>query len=368
MYIKLINEQGEPVDLNKLEQSKPWVMIFPGSGLNLKDCGSAEVVEKQSVDSINKWKNYLTQENANIDNCEFICAYYSATESVDVGRYDRDGQILNGIRDIANQILKAKVIDREGYKLPVETAVERMSKLMMIGHCRGGMVVSGIERVIVESLQKNNYAQDETYQIVSAPKAVLSSVPLTFSRQPQFFDTFSYLNCSDNAMLNPDYCCGIMVDEMVEQCGFEKNNLFKYRSDHDQWKIPDECKIKFVLPKGKKNQRMLVVSSLEIPKIDDFEYAIWQKKGIKRTVYNASTGENEINQEYLKLQKRMVGGHNLSCFDNVFNLESSPFMQSVNKAFRSGVKAQLDKVQGACALRAEYNVFSFVRRQNTQIK
>lgn len=205
MQINLIDENRNPVDLSNEDPNKIWIFNLQGKNLSLKASGgNLDRVLQNAAASIEGLKKRLEHMGEDLSNCRIFGAYYSETDRKHVIDYNNNGVINPGVTALAESIIQMKVGSDK--RLPASAVAKGMGSVMYVGHCYGGMLVSSMESALDKGLRRRGYSQEESAETLTKSKAILTNVPLELKRQPKYFDTFSFKNCSDYMLQTvPEY-------------------------------------------------------------------------------------------------------------------------------------------------------------------
>lgn len=368
MEITLVDDKGCEVDLSNENPNKAWVFIFSGKNLSpASHGGNIEIVLKNARGSIEGMKRRLEYAGAEIEGCRFFAAYYNKAQTQEVVEYNQDGKVNSGVEKIAAEIVRTKICDLSGNVHRPQLAAAEMGGVMFYGHCYGGMIVSALENALKRQLEAKGVAVKACEEILKAPKAVLVNPPVNIDKLPRHFDTFSVVNCSDYILQSkPEYRS--VTADFLKYSGFDKSQLFHYDDNPRNWKIPEEYKMRYLKLKGADDLRMLMVNSMEVPETETIDKRIHADLGITRRQIETEDVNADLSEKYFNLQKKYVGGHELSCIIKPLNLRNSEFMQKLQGIYLNQSAAQFIKTREAMqklnSAKNRMAVGPFVRNRN----
>lgn len=347
MQINLMDENGQPVDLSKESKAKAWVFVFPGKNLSLSGQNdNMDIVRKKvraSVEGVKKRAEYM---GVSVDDVRFFGAYYDETKRQYILDYNNNGTLNDGVTKLADDIIEARICHYgKLHKLP--QAAAEMSGVGFFGHCFGGMVVASLEQALYENLQKRGVSEESAAKVLTQAKSCLTNPMLRIDRMPAFFETFAFVNCSDVLLSeHPEYK-GVR-ENLLKVSGFHEEQLFHYNMNSNLWQYPENPEMRYFQVKGAKSLRVLMASSLDVPPRENIDRHIRQVLEVSENQHLSP----DAWTNYVQLQKRYAGGHELKCLISPMNLHESEKAQEIQQMYLERIG---DKLQNIVLSQARFN-------------
>ena len=304
----------EPI--RRLTPGKMIVVNLPGNGTSLTDDAGnpkdPDQIKQASNDGLNDFFNFINSTDKNElllkgQDCQTVSCYYSRKINRLISEFNDNGHMHESFKPFADMF--DDLISKNGEKIPVEQAVDNMSKVVIRAHCFGTLVTSELERYLHTKLAALGYDDNECTAILSSPTALFSSSPVSMDKQPQYFHIVAYANCADTLIPTvknfPDY------------------KKIASLTDED---VASETK-KFVTlrPEGKPNYHLTVCSSLDFP--SDHELAEY-----------ARDHDKDVETFIATVHK----GHAFSAISNI--LKDSPYMKALQRTIKNNMKKAFSSV------------------------
>ncbi len=344
MQINLMDENGQPVDLSKESKTKAWLFVFPGKNLSLSgqnnDMSAVQQKVMASIEGVKKRAEYM---GVKADEVRFFGAYYDETERQYILDYNNKGIINSGVTKLADDIIEARLCFNGKLHKPLQASAE-MAGVGFFGHCFGGMVASSLEQALHDNLQQRGVAEATSEKILSSAKSTLTNPMLNVERMPRFFDTFAFVNCSD-AMLSENEEYKGVRENILSFSGFRDDQLFHYNMNSNLWRYPEKADMKYFRMKNAKHLHVLMASALDTPSQEMMDGHIRQLLGIKKD--QQMSPDMWVN--YVQLQNRYAGGHELRCIISPMNLQESAQAQKIQQLYLALTGDQLKKITEAQA-------------------
>ncbi len=352
-----IGDNASPADMIKPE-GKVLIVNFPGSGM----CCSSEDKEITSqeiaaaLETNQKTKKLILDGDSQfkLDDCIFYTAVYQNKADKAIKEYNSDKGRKNteDTEAIFAQVLLPMI--SEDYT----QTLSNLNKLIFRGHCFGAMVISELEVLLEKELQQRRFNQDQIDNLLSAPKALISSPALQIKKYPKRFQTTAIVNISDRTLTNEQYCGIKLKNDLCELADFQPEDLVSFdpRAINEAYKafcksngkgkvfsdpltdLP-EIRSKEVilhnLPDSKENNR----KNVHLYICNRADLAADNYKELKESIENrmAETGMTLIDEKaYLKKLKKNLGGHEFYFLpDELQKYFADNFRKSVSLARKS---------------------------------
>ncbi len=347
MKIVVVDKNGFPVDLKQEDKTKSWAFVFPGKNLSPSLLsGGMEQVRQKVTASISGVRDRLEYSGFKSDDCLFYGVYYEHPDRQDIVDYNTDEFVDVAVDEFAECLLQARICSDDGHlHKPLQAAAE-MGGMMFFGHCYGGMIVSSLERALLQNLRQKGVKETYIEKILEAPKAALTNPMVSVERMPKFFDTFSLVNCSD-ALFREDESYEKLQEDLLTYSGFRKEQLFVYHENPEQWKYPESNQMTYLKINGAKNLKVLFASSFDPPSRETIDAKVYSELEKEFDVFDLQHMTSEQKEKVTLLQNRLVGGHELRCLIKPLNIKDSEFMQKLLSMYLSEVSAQFFKAERA---------------------
>lgn len=296
------------------------IINFPGSGMNFRDKDKSSAINYAHNANTNTKELILqTSPQFKLDDCSFYTAIYEKKTDEAIVEYNNQSKIHS--QSIFEQVIAPLVSDN------YQDTYNKLNHLIFRGHCFGTMVIAELETLLKKDLQQKNFSAKQMAQLLSAPKAIISSPALQIDKYPQYFQTTAIANNSDRNITNEEYCGEKLKEDLRQLADFTPADLvfLKARRLANTKFIPPLPEIKTASVR-KDNIHFFICNRIILPrKYHELETEIKQHmetKGIGQT----------DNDTYIKYLKKRLNGHEFNLLPDELK---TPFAQQLKNAVLS---------------------------------
>lgn len=314
-----VGDNEQPRDTIK-QDGKILIINFPGSGMNFIDKDNSAVINSAHNANTNTKELILqTSPQFKLDDCSFYTAIYEKKTDEAIVEYNNQSKIHS--QSIFEQVIAPLVSDN------YQDTYNKLNHLIFRGHCFGTMVIAELETLLKKDLQQKNFSEQQIAQLLSAPKAIMSSPALQIDKYPQYFQTTAIVNNSDRTITNEEYCGEKLKEDLRQLAHFEPTDLvfLKARRLADTKFIPPLPTIKSASVR-KDNIHFIICNRTILPrKYHELETEVkkhMETKGITST----------DNETYIKYLKKRLNGHEFNLLPDELK---TPFAQQLKNAVLS---------------------------------
>ena len=212
-----IDDNGKQVDtLNS--RGQVIVVNFPGSGMCLSSKNKDEV--NNSAIKANDATKKLILDNSplfKLGDCFFYTAVYENKADKAIKEYNDENKIH--AEEIFKQVVSPMISD------DYNQTHQNLSCLIFRGHCFGAMVISELEGLLEKRLKQSQFNEGQIKNLLSSPKALISSPALKISKYPKYFPTTAIVNNSDRTITSEEYCGEGLKKDLMKLANFREDDL-----------------------------------------------------------------------------------------------------------------------------------------------
>lgn len=263
--------------VNEIDADEIAIISLPGSNTDnsKKANGFAKMIEEMLTDKkipIYSVEYDTTNRLSIADRIALLKYYNQDTSNNSYQHYHKedDGYIPNFIREIYEQTLAPRLRDKNGNKVPIKLASQRLNKLVFVNHCQGSTVSFQLERLMARDMKKlgysksvQNYLLRQIHNVDIAPVIPIGKTKTT---------TFKFASLSDDRVTS-------VHTPLTQYVLDRKKEHDQYLSDISQTATPPNKNLKpfvmnFSLFRPTENETIFAVNNmypLEIRKQVNFE-------------------------------------------------------------------------------------------------